>query len=639
MAVNAHAPQGDRFVPAPAGAVVLDGVLGEAIEASRRGRLSHFITGPDSPAIAIFHPEHTRENREGDWYGEHAGKWLYAAARAVARSGDADLRDNLRAVADYLLERQADDGYLGNYAPERRFMRPQPPKPVSWDGAPAWRTWDIWTHSYLILGLIETWRALGDDRHLAAAQRIGDLCWRTLGEGGIDIITLGNHFGMSATVLMDPAVELHLATGDLRYLELAERIAEQADAEPRLGLIRRALEGADASEIATGKAYQLAWNLVGLAKLHRATGKARYREAVDHLWRNIRDHHLTLGGGPWGGVAHRSREVFNPAGVFSPQAYVETCSVLAWLQLNRELLRITGHARHAEEIERIAYNDLLGAAAPNGEDWCYYSFPNGPRVHTTYWRCCKSSGAMAWEELPPLAYGVADDGALQVNLYAPGQARLALPQGEVGIVQSGGYPFADDVALEVQPAQAMRFTLRLRVPAWAEGARVTVNGEAVDGAVPGEWLDLARDWRPGDRVSLRLPMTPTPHLRRSRNVQESRAPDGSPVRQQVLRYDYVGLTRGPLAYATGLIDGFKHEEAVRLPDVPSAQWLRELAAADGGPGVDVEMQLEGRAPLRFAPYYRAGGREDGAWRLGWLSLAPDLAAWADPPDDGRAVEE
>jgi DUF1680 family protein len=631
MAMNGQERRGDRFAPAAAGAVALGGVLGEAIEASRRGRLGHFITGADSPAIAIFHPEHTRENLEGDWYGEHAGKWLYAAARAVARSGDDTLRENLRAVADYLLSRQADDGYLGNYAPERRFMRPQPPKPVSWDGAPAWRTWDIWTHSYLILGLIETWRALDDDRYLAAAQRIGDLCWRTLGEGGIDITTLGNHFGMSATVLMDPAVELHLATGDLRYLELAERIAEQADAEPRLGLIRRALEGADASEIATGKAYQLAWNLVGLAKLHRATGKARYRDAVEHLWRNIREHHLTLGGGPWGGVAHRSREVFNPAGVFSPQAYVETCSVLAWLQLNRELLRITGHARHAEEIERIAYNDLLGAAAPNGEDWCYYSFPNGPRVHTTYWRCCKSSGAMAWEELPPLAYGVADDGALQVNLHGPGQARLALAGGEVGVVQSGGYPFDGDVTLELQPAQAMRFTLRLRVPAWAEGARVAVNGEALDiAATPGEWLDVDRDWRPGDTVSLRLPMTPVLHRRRSRNVQESRAPDGSPVRQQVLRYEYVGLTRGPLAYATGLIDGFKHEEAVRLPGDAPTDWLRESPAADGGPGVDVEMRLSCRAPLRFSPYYRAGGREDGAWRLGWLSLAPDR--WLADPD-------
>jgi DUF1680 family protein len=100
----------------------------------------------------------------------------------------------------------------------------------------------------------------------------------------------------------------------------------------------------------------------------------------------VRDHHLTLGGGPWGGVAHRSREVFNPAAVFDPHGYVETCSTMAWIQLNRELLAILGEAQFAQEIERSAYNDLIGAQAPDGEDWCYYSFPNGRRVHTTYWR-------------------------------------------------------------------------------------------------------------------------------------------------------------------------------------------------------------------------------------------------------------
>ena len=35
---------------------------------------------------------------------------------------------------------------------------------------------------------------------------------------------------------------------------------------------------------------------------------------------------------------------------------------------------------------------------------------------------------------------------------------------------------------------------------------------------------------------------------------------------------------------------------------------------------------EHRAPLAFVPYYRAGGRIDGAWRLTWISLAPDRPA-------------
>ena len=142
--------------------VRLGGLLGDALEANRRGRLSHFITGPDSPAIAIFDPDRRDRNEEGDWYGEHAGKWLAAAAKAAARSDDAALQARVLAVADHLVSVQAPDGYLGNYAPQRRFMVPQPPKPESWNGEPALRTWDIWTHSYLILGFLETWRALRD---------------------------------------------------------------------------------------------------------------------------------------------------------------------------------------------------------------------------------------------------------------------------------------------------------------------------------------------------------------------------------------------------------------------------------------------------------------------------------------------
>ena len=37
-------------------------------------------------------------------------------------------------------------------------MHKQPAKPLTWDGAPFARTWDIWTHCYLILGLLELHR-------------------------------------------------------------------------------------------------------------------------------------------------------------------------------------------------------------------------------------------------------------------------------------------------------------------------------------------------------------------------------------------------------------------------------------------------------------------------------------------------
>ncbi len=599
----------------------LGGLLGQAVEAGRYGRLHHFVRGPESEAIKLFARAIAAGNVEGDWYGEHAGKWLAAAARAAARSKDAELEAAVRSVADFLCDQQDADGYLGTYAPERRFTVPQPPKALSWNGEPALRTWDIWTHSYLILGLVEAHRRFGEPRWLAAARRIGDLCHHALFEGGIDITTLGNHFGLSATVLMDPACELYFATQEPRYLQLALRILEQADAHAPLALLSRALAGVDAADIATGKAYQLAWNLVGLAKLQRATGRADLLEAVHKLWASIKAQHLTLGGGPWGGVAHRSREVFNAPGSFSPQAYVETCSTLAWMQLNRELLSITGEARFAAEIERSAYNDLLGAAAENGEDWCYYSHPNGRRVHTTYWRCCKSSGALALEELPEIACQPVA-GGWRVNLWGPGQWSF---DGWM-LTQDTAYPADGRIRLRLNGHGSRRFALQLRMPDWCDRPQLSIRSGtplAAPALVPGEFARIEHEWQDGDMLELDFPMQPRLHEQLLFNDQISRAPDGSPVVQRVLQHRYLALSRGPLVYAAGLVDGYKTEETLMLPAGGlAAPGLVSEVATDEENEALLRLHPLHRAPIDYRPYYRADGRRDGGWRLTWLSLAP-----------------
>ncbi len=604
--------------------VRLDGPLGRALAASQAAHLARFIRDETSPPIALFCPEHTSHNHEGDWYGEHAGKWLCATAHAVERTADPQLTASLRRVADYLVGVQESNGYLGTYAPARRFMCRQVSGPRTWDGAPGQRTWDIWVHSYLILGLLETGRVLAHPPYIAAARKIGDLCWQTLSTGGIDITSLGNHHGLSATVLLDPAVELYLETREPRYLDLARLIVKQASEAPMLELMSQALAGTDAAFIATGKAYQLSWNLVGLVKLHRATGESSYLQAVEKVWASIRQFHLTLGGGPWGGVAHRSREVFNPPQVFSPYGYVETCSTFSWIQLNRELLAVTGEAKYADEIEKSAYNDLLGAQAPEGDNWCYYSFPNGKRVYTTYWRCCKSSGPWALEELPPVAYGITAEGHVAVNLYGPGEATLPVPAaGAVRLKQDTRYPYEGDIRISVHPERAARFSLLLRIPGWTDQAVIQVNGQAV--SVPthaNTYAAIERDWQPGDMVTISLAMPPRLHRQVNRNIQESRAPDGSPVCQEVLHFDYAAITRGPLVYATGLIDGFKIEETIRLPRQAESA-LELLDAPPGREARAVRLNLDHRPPLTFVPYVEAGGRADGAWRLTWLQVAPE----------------
>ena len=612
-------------------AVRLGGVLGTALAANHSGRLRHFITDERSPAIALFDPARVARNHEGDWYGEHAGKWLCAAAKAAARTQDAELAARVRHVADYLVSVQQPNGYLGTYAPERRFTVKQQPPQGTWDGAPSRRTWDIWVHAYLILGLLEVHAHFPDVKYLEAACKMGELCRKAIVEDGTDITHLGNHHGMSATVLLDAVVELYFATRAETYLHLAGTILEQADARPELQLLTRALAGCDAFEIGTGKAYQLSWNCVGLAKLYRANGDERLLKAVLNVWESIREWHLTLGGGPWGGVGLRSREIFNPPRVFSPYGYVETCSTFSWIQLNRALLEITGEARFAEEIERSAYNDLVGASAPNGEDWCYYSFPNGKRVFTTHWRCCKSSGAMALEELPEIAYSVVDEQVIVVNLYGPGQVSVQMPRaGMVTIEQVTRYPFDGAINLRVAPQRPARFSIRVRIPAWTAQAELRVNGVvAKETAAPGTYATLDREWQAGDEIALNFPMTPVVHRRSNRNLQESMAPDGSPVRQEVLHFDYMAITRGPLVYSTDLIDGFKIEETLRVADEPLLE-VEDTQGEEGG-GVTIRLQLDYRAPLIFRPYFEAGGRKDGTWRLTWMQVAPLTASsTADP---------
>ena len=179
----------------------------------------------------------------------------------------------VRRVADYLVSVQEADGYLGTYAPDRRFMHKQPPSRSTWDGAPSQRTWDIWTHSYLILGLLEVNRYFPATRTLKRLAGSAICVWHTLTEGGIDITQLGNHHGMSATVLLDGAWS-STSRPARTYLNLAKLILKQADERAGLQLLSQALAGADASEIAPARHISSCWNLVGLAKLHRATGDA-----------------------------------------------------------------------------------------------------------------------------------------------------------------------------------------------------------------------------------------------------------------------------------------------------------------------------------------------------------------------------
>jgi hypothetical protein len=100
---------------------------------------------------------------------------------------------------------------------------------------------------------------------------------------------------------------------------------------------------------------------------------------------------------------------------------------------------------------------------------------------------------------------------LYVNLFV--QSTLSWPGRGLTIRQDTTYPESPASRLTVT-AGSGAIDLRIRIPSWAGGAQVRVNGTVTGTATPGSYLAINRTWATGDVVDISLPMAltlePTP---------------------------------------------------------------------------------------------------------------------------------
>jgi DUF1680 family protein len=97
-----------------------------------------------------------------------------------------------------------------------------------------------------------------------------------------------------------------------------------------------------------------------------------------------------------------------------------------------------------------------------------------------------------------------DDDALLVNLFVASEVVWKRPAGVVAIVQDTDYPASDIVRLTVREPADGRFTLKVRIPAWADGATMRVNG-GTEKVAPGELATVRREWKAGDTIDMVVP--------------------------------------------------------------------------------------------------------------------------------------
>jgi uncharacterized protein len=591
--------------PDPA-AVNIGGFLGDAVKISEQGRLLSLPGWNDEQLIKIFSPESRLKSTTNDWYGEHAGKWLYSAALAANRTSDEKLKSLLFKTADYLISTQEKDGYLGTYSSDRRI--------TDKDFNSFNTSWDVWNLSYMVLGLLEVNRYFPNEAYLSSARKIGELFLLTFGEGKQNITNYGSHSGLSATIILDPIVELYRVTGDQRYIDLANHVINQMQDREDTHIITDMLQKKDVSIVGDGKAYQLCWNLTAIAKLYLMTGNEDYLRTVENAWDNIKEYHLTVTGGPWGGIGGHI-ECFNSRGFWSPYGFVETCSTMSWIQLSCEMLHITGKAKYAQEIERSAYNALVGAEYPNGIEWNYHTFTNG-RTHTArFIDCCPSSGALALEELSPIIYSVRNDG-ISCNIYTKSEASLMLPgANNVKITQDTDYPFDSKIKIVVNPEKELSFPIYIRIPDWANSSGVSVNGQPVDtvNMLKENYLTISRAWVKGDEININFPFD----LEVIQQAENSNTPRAG--FDPISRIQWFSLQNGPLVYSvSGLLGGKEREDSYPIPEKKPETCFVKTAAPEGIQGQAFELRIPDHSPLLFLPYFEAAGRKTNTWRLTWI---------------------
>jgi hypothetical protein len=168
--------------------------------------------------------------------------------------------------------------------------------------------------------------------------------------------------------------------------------------------------------------------------------------------------------------------------------------------------------------ERGLFNHILASQDPATGMVTYYVAlkPGAWRSYSTpedsFW-CCVGTGMEN-----PARYGEAiyarQGDALLVNLFLASQVTWR----EKGLTlrQETRFPDEDRTRLVLRLEKPLRLALRLRHPAWVKnGFAASVNGQAVAlDSRPGSYATIEREWRDGDVVELRLPMSlrfePTP---------------------------------------------------------------------------------------------------------------------------------
>jgi DUF1680 family protein len=265
---------------------------------------------------------------------------------------------------------------------------------------------------------------------------------------------------------------LYRATGDARYLSLARFMldARGPDGTPGAGRVYNQSQAPVVDQTqAVGHAVRATYMYSGMADVAALTGDRRYVAAIDRIWRDVVERKLYVTGGIG---ARDDGEAFGDAYELpNMTAYNETCAAVGNDFWNQRLFLLHGDGRYIDVLERTLYNGLLSGVSLDGRTFFYPNpLESNGQHHRSPWfgvACCPGNITRFLPSMPGYVYAHRGD-ALYVNLFVGSTAEVAMDDGRrVTVVQETRYPWDGDVRITVTPSAPETLALHIRIPGWA----------------------------------------------------------------------------------------------------------------------------------------------------------------------------
>lgn len=487
-------------------------------------------------------PRNSTAWSDGDCY-----KWLEAVALVYEVTDESKLDALMDEWITIIAKAQQPDGYLATQIgkdPSKRFQMPH--------------FHELYSMGHLLTAACVHHRVTGKTNFLSVATRLADLLYRTFQPRPANLV----HFPWNPSVYMG-LIEMYRTTREPKYLELAQILIDNRGSSPGGGDHRNG--GTDQTQDrvplrketqAVGHGVCATYLYCGAADLYAEMGEAAILNALERIWTNVTSKKMYVTGAV--GVGHGTSSRGDPlheaflADYELPSriAYNETCANIGNAMWNLRMLAITGDAKYGDIVERVFYNSMLSAVGIDGEGF-FYCNPlkwageeGGPTKHHTAQRwsvhgcyCCPPQVVRTIAGLNNWAYSISDEG-VWVHLYGGNELRTELPDGtDVHLMQETNYPWQGHIKITFAKGTGRRIFLKLRIPEWAEGAKISVNGRPYRNPKAGDYATVRRKWSASDTVEIELPMA-------------VRLVEAHPNVKALT--DYVAVMRGPIVYCLEL---------------------------------------------------------------------------------------